>query len=257
MRFFLRLILILTGVCLLLNSLLVVTRVNFSLAVVLPAIIGLPLLLWGLFYRPLQHLTRRGFWLGVKVALIAGYGILLLSGGFVAGLMVRQLQEKPTADCQAIIVPGAGLRGDLVSALLAARLDTALDYWRARPELLIVVCGGQGPDETVPEAQAMARYLEERGVPAAQILLDDQSVSTRENLVNARSLLLTRGSGKDETRLPVCIATSDYHVYRTVCQANTLGFKASGLGAPTLWYLLPGDFLREYLAVARYHILGY
>jgi uncharacterized SAM-binding protein YcdF (DUF218 family) len=42
--------------------------------------------------------------------------------------------------------------------------------------------GGQGPDEGRPESHAMADYLEERGVPAAQLQREDRSTTTGENL---------------------------------------------------------------------------
>ena len=258
MRTLIQLILIAVGGFLVANSLFVSGRANFSLGIIMPAIIGLPLLLWGLFYRPLIFLSQQGFWHTVKITMIVGYSLLLVILLTVGSLMLHQLNQKPAADIKAIIVPGAGLRGEAVSALLAARLNTAYSFWQENPDLLLVVCGGQGPNELIPEAEAMARFLISRGVPEDKIIREDQSTSTRENLILARLLLQQHlHLPANETGPSVCVVTSNYHLYRTVQQAIRLGFEASGLGAATLWYLLPGDFLRESLALGRWFILGY
>lgn len=258
MRFIFQFIMILVGGFLVANSLFVSGRTNFSLSIVLPGLIGLPLLLWGLFYQPLQLLARSGFWRVAKIVMISGYAIFFLGVLFVASLMIHQLGQKPADRLDAIIVPGAGLRGEAVSALLASRLNTAFGLWQKNPDSLIAVCGGQGYGESVTEAAAMAGYLIDRGVPDGRIIREDRSTNTRENLLFARSLLQERLNKQSaEDKLQVCVVTSNYHVYRTVQQAGKLGYIATGLGAPTLWYLLPGDFLRESLAIGRWFILGY
>lgn len=258
MRTLIQIILIASGGFLLANSLFISTRTNFSLAIILPGLIGLPLLLWGLFYRPLLFLSQHGFWHVAKIIMIVGYSLLLIIVLTIGGLMLHQLKQKPADNIAAIIVPGAGLRGEAVSALLAARLNTAYGLWQKNPQVMLVVCGGQGPNELIPEAEAMARYLLRRGVPEEKIIREDQSTSTRENLELARLLLLQHFELPADAPGPrVCVVTSNYHVYRAVRQADQIGYQASGLGAPTLWYLLPGDFLRETLAIGRWFILRY
>ena len=258
MRTFIQLIMIAAGSFLVVNSLFVSGRANFSLGIILPALVGFPLLLWGLFYRHLLLLSRQGFWHTAKIVMIVCYTLITVGTLIVAGLMIRQLNQKPADDLKAIIIPGAGLRGEKVSALLAARLNAAFSLWQQDPDVLLVVCGGQGPGELVPEADAMALYLTGRGVPEDMIIRESQSTNTRENLLLARVLLQQRLQLlPDEVGPVVCVVTSNYHVFRTVQQANHLGYQASGLGAPTLWYLLPGDFLRECLAIGRWFLLGY
>lgn len=84
-----------------------------------------------------------------------------------------------------IMVLGAGVPSGKVTPLLAGRIDRALGVWRGEVEAgrrpLLVMSGGQGPDEPVSEARAMADYALEQGVPEAALMLEDRSTTTREN----------------------------------------------------------------------------
>lgn len=249
--------LILIGGLLLLNSVFLALRTNFNIGVILPAVLGMPLFLAGFFLDKL--LTGQGIWIWLRSGLIGGYLLLLIVLLISAGLQIRQLRREPNPQAEAIVVLGAAVRGDRVSATLASRLDAALGFWQQHPQMTLVVCGGQGPDEDISEAEAMALYFEARNVPAAQILHEDQSTNTRENLRFARQHLLEQPGIDPLTadRDPVIVVvTSNYHVFRAVLTARDSGLEASGLGAPTLWFLLPGDFLRETLALTYHFLTG-
>lgn len=104
---------------------------------------------------------------------------------------------------------GAGLSGDRVTPLLAGRLARGREvYERSRaasPETDIVVSGGQGADELVSEAQARYGWLIERGVPADDVLLEDRSRSTEENLLFSGQVLEAHGKAG-----PVAVISSNY-----------------------------------------------
>ena len=68
------------------------------------------------------------------------------------------------------------------SILLQDRLDTALDYWEAHPEVTVVVSGGQGSNEPASEARCMADYLMDGGVP------EDCSIVTASYSVDGRQI---------------------------------------------------------------------
>ncbi len=261
---------LLIGILLLINSIFLFFRTNINMGTVLPAMVGLPLIFAALFYNRLAG--GSGFWFLARTGLIMGYSVLIVVLLLIAGLMLHQLRQKPDPKAEALVVLGAAVFGDQVSLTLASRLDTALAYWQTHPHLLIVVCGGQGPDENVSEAYAMARYLEHRGVPPDKLLLEDQSVNTRENLRFAREHLLealaedqadasassgAHTSAGDNQQPNIIVVTSAYHVLRAVDTAENIGFTTSSLGAPVLWYLLPGDFLRESLALVYFFIFGH
>jgi uncharacterized SAM-binding protein YcdF (DUF218 family) len=45
--------------------------------------------------------------------------------------------------------------------------------------------------------------------------------------------------------------TNDFHVYRAERRAQSLGITACHIGAPTVWYAIPSNYLREILAVVK------
>src|SRR4051794_25739274 len=135
-------------------------------------------------------------------------------------------------DVDFVVVLGAGLIRGEVSKLLAGRLDRGRHVWervRARGGApLIITSGGQGADEPVPEARAMADYLISTGVPAEAILLEDRSTTTLENLTFSRRLMLAENPDYRCT-----IVTSNYHVLRAALYARRAKVNGQVLGAPT------------------------
>jgi uncharacterized SAM-binding protein YcdF (DUF218 family) len=155
-------------------------------------------------------------------------------------------------DVDFVVVLGAGLIRGEVSRLLAGRLDRGRQVWervRGRGgEPLMITSGGQGADEPLPEARAMADYLLETGVPRGAILLEDKSTTTLENLAFSRRIMLER---KPDYRCT--IVTSNYHVLRAALYARRAKVNGQVLGAPTARYFWPNAFLREFVAVLAEH----
>ena len=155
-------------------------------------------------------------------------------------------------DVDFVVVLGAGLIRGEVSKLLAGRLDRGRQVWervRGRGGApVLITSGGQGADEPVPEARAMADYLIGVGVPEDAILLEDRSTTTLENLTFSRRIMLDH---KPDYRC--AIVTSNYHVLRAALFARRAKVNGQVLGAPTARYFWPNAFLREFVAVLVEH----
>ena len=109
--------------------------------------------------------------------------------------------------------------------------------------------GGQGADEHVPEAQAMAEYAGEKGVSQESVLREDRSTTTEENLRYSADLLRAHGITG-----PVAVATpNDYHAFRSATMMRRVKLPGYALGYPTARYYWPAAVIREYVAVLRDH----
>lgn len=159
---------------------------------------------------------------------------------------------------QYIIVLGSGLIGDRVPPLLASRLDRAVKLFKQYDEQpLLITSGGQGSDELVSEASAMKRYiLEKHGLRDDQVLIEDKSTTTYENLTFSKRILqqhLGERLGKG------AIVTNDFHVLRASIYARQVGLAAKGVAAPTAFYYVPNAFAREYIGLLnmyrKWHML--
>ena len=145
-----------------------------------------------------------------------------------------------------IIIHGAGLLdGDRVPRLLGNRIDKAIDVYRKDDTpTKIIPSGGQGYDESISEAEAMKRYLIEKGIPEEDIILEDKSTTTLENIKFSMNIIEQDNHGED-----VALVTSNYHVYRALRYARKCNLKCTGIGSHVAFYYWPSALIREYIAI--------
>lgn len=229
---------------LLANGVVMLRREGRRLANLLSLLAGLGLLaVYGLALSSLvfddQPLLRVA---AMAVLFVTGYLAFLFTALLLYSILYSRVTRRARAG--AVVVLGSGLRGDRVPPLLASRLDRGVQVQQRSPGALLVVSGGQGADEQTSEADAMARYLIEAGVPPEQIVLEDRATTTGENLRFSVALLARRGfSG------PILAVTNNYHVFRTAVLARQLGLRLNVIGARTASYFVPSAFLREFVAL--------
>lgn len=165
----------------------------------------------------------------------------------IIGMIVWKQNHVPVREnYDAIVVLGAQVKPDgQLSLQLTWRMDEAYAMWEKQP-CLIVTCGAQGANEPAPEGQVMKEYLMAKGVPEEQILVDDTSFNTRQNLRNAARLLESAGAKQ------VMIVTSDYHLPRAMALAQDMGLSSSGKGSPTKAEYWLKNYTREALSWLKY-----
>ena len=124
--------------------------------------------------------------------------------------------------------------------LLAARVDRGIALLQRNPKAVLIMSGGQGPGEKIPESEAMADYAIEQGVDADRIIKEQRSVSTQENLQFSRELM-------EGEKPKIILVTTAYHVFRSLLLARRQGIKCVGFGARTKWYFTLNALLREFI----------
>ncbi len=168
----------------------------------------------------------------------------MLTGAVISALLAAK--RRPAPDRDFIIIHGCWFRKDgTLPPLLRSRADAALNFWKQQKqatgkEAVFIPSGGQGPDETMPEAEAIRRYLISQGVEERLILPETESATTLENMRCSREIILQANpEGK------TAFATSSYHVFRSGVWARQAGLEAEGIGARTKWWFWPNAFMRE------------
>ena len=191
---------------------------------------------------------RRPLWLQVLLGLILA-GVLAFA--VLLGVVLSGAHSSVSGDPQVMIVLGCQVKPWGPSVLLQDRLDTALAYLQDHPDMTVVACGGQGADEPESEAQAIADYLTENGVSKRNILLDEDSHNTHQNLENAARLLSEENLDPAQTK--VVVVSNGFHLTRARMLAQRCGFdEVSTLAAPESH--LPSRlkmYLREPLALVK------
>lgn len=206
-------------------------------------VIGFFLLLYFIFYNKIIELVQSTV-LGKAIAtIVLIFAIFFI---FVEALIIFGEIKSYNGDCDAVIVLGSGLFGDTVSLNLQYRLDRAIEYLKEHPNTLVVVSGGQGTNELIPEAVAMKKYLVERGIDENMIIEENQSTNTNENFEFSKKILDEKFGRTDYV---VAYVTSNFHVFRSGQIAKRQGLMAYGIVAKDVWYLVLTDHLRELVSV--------
>lgn len=201
------------------------------------------LLLFGYLavWPAIGNLTRNtaGTMFYVIISFAALYLLSLMAMYALSAILnLLHLRKRRRADY--IVVLGAGIIGKRVTPLLAARIDRGIQLLRRNPKALLIMSGGQGPGEDIPEGEAMAAYAVSKGVEAERILIENRSVSTEENLRFSRELMR-----KERPR--IVIVTTAYHVFRALILARKQGIRCVGFGAKTKWYFTLNALIREFI----------
>ncbi|ANZ98441.1 MULTISPECIES: YdcF family protein [Brochothrix] len=246
-----RVFVILIGVALILNGLVVIKKEGRTLPNILSLAFGLVLIIFISITFTERFLAAPSIQrIYAAFILIVGYYIFIFFNCFISA-MIYQL-NRPRLNQDFIIVLGCGLNGDKVTPLLASRLNTAKRFYlkqkhRTTPPL-IIVSGGQGPDELVAEATAMKHYLIEQGIPEKHLIIEDKSTTTEENLRFSKKIM----DGLKDTYSSIFV-TNNYHTFRAGIFAKRVHLDSGGIGAHTAPYYLPTAFVREYIAILMLH----
>jgi uncharacterized SAM-binding protein YcdF (DUF218 family) len=162
---------------------------------------------------------------------------------------IRSARHLPARDQDFIVILGCWFRKDgSLPPLLKGRVDRAIAFWKQQKEgsgkeAILIPSGGQGRNESMPEAEAMSNYIAGTDIPAEYVLPEDRSMNTFQNMEFSKKVI--DGQNPDSSGAKVCYVTTNYHVLRSVILANKVKLAAEGLGAKTKWWFWPNAYVRE------------
>ena len=209
-----------------------------------------------IFHKPFFQLlksiwTHGGAGRGVLIALTVFVTVGAVYAGVLSFKMYKAMSNEPEKT-DLIVVLGCQVRGETPSRMLRHRLDTAYEAMQKHPEALCVVSGGKGSDELIPEAEAMRRYLVEKGADESKIVMEDRSTNTFENIKFSFEITDKLGYDRDIT-----IVTDGYHQYRAGLIARKQGAEnITAYSAPTEFKFQATYWVREWMGLSRFFVLG-
>lgn len=174
-----------------------------------------------------------------------GYCLFFFSFIIVEGIILKDIlvNRNNSPKVKYLIVLGAGLKGDIPSEVLKYRLNKAIKYFKENPDTIFIVSGGQGKDELISEAEAMEIYLSERGIPIKNIIKENKSTSTYENLKFSDKIIKEKEITGD-----IAVMSNSFHMYRVKMISKKLNFPLKTVYAETPAIVFPNYMLREYFA---------
>ena len=161
-------------------------------------------------------------------------------------IAIRVVKRKHEYNKDYIIILGCMINKDgSLTPLLKGRCDRAIEFRNKELEetgkdIIFVTSGGQGSDEIISEAKAMKDYLMKQGIKEENILVDDKSTNTYENIKFSSKLIKI----KDNNTM---FSTTNYHVFRTGLIGTKQGLILDGIGSKTKTYFWINAFIREFI----------
>ncbi len=174
--------------------------------------------------------------------------LIILSGFF----------QKPKTAPDYIVVLGTTVYDHGPCYLLRQRLKEGAKWADEYQEAKIVVTGGQGPTEPFTEGSEMKRYLvEELGVDATRILVEEESMNTYENMTFTGKMLEDTDTNFSYEDSSILVVTNNFHMFRAMQITKKAGFEnISGAPSGTYIYLFPHYMVREFFSIAKNLVLG-
>lgn len=173
----------------------------------------------------------------VSTCVVYGLSVFTI---FCFSAMLNLVHFTKRKNLDTIIVLGSGILGKKITPLLKGRVDAGIELLKKNPKAILILSGGQGEGEEIPESKAMYEYCLSKGVDPDRMIQENRSKNTNENLLFSRELL----SGQKDR---VAIVTTRYHVFRALELARLQNFRCIGFGSKTKWYFTLNAFLREFI----------
>lgn len=146
-------------------------------------------------------------------------------------LIIDQTSDLEGYD--AILILGAGVSGNSPSPMLEDRLKKGIEvYFQGAASKIIM--SGDHSREDYDEVNVMKDYATKMGVPSVNVFMDHAGFSTYDSLYRAKEIFKAN---------KIIIVTQEYHLYRALYIAKSLGLEA--IGIPAIKTSYRGDSSRE------------
>jgi len=190
------------------------------------------------------HMRRFG---KIVLAIIAVTVVVIT---VTAARIYRYSSVAVDKQADAAVVLGAAVWSQNVSPVFRERINHAVDLYRKGKVRKLIFTGGQGNSNEPTEAAAASSYAQANGIPIQDILVEQKSHTTFENIVNAKQLA-------DANSLKTVLIVSDpMHMKRAMTMARDVGLIAYPSPTPTTRYVGWRTQMSE-LARETFYYLGY
>jgi uncharacterized SAM-binding protein YcdF (DUF218 family) len=166
----------------------------------------------------------------IAKALLLILCVLVLAVGLIASRIYSYRNVRSDAPADAAVVLGAAVWSADVSPVFRERINHGIDLYRQGKVRKLIFTGGQGNPGEPTESSAARKYALKNGVPAHDILIEEKSHTTYENIVYAKQLADRHGIKR------VLIVSDPLHMRRAMSMASDVGLAADPSPTPTTLY---------------------
>lgn len=162
------------------------------------------------------------------LAVLAAAAIIYVTAHVISLISFSYKDEQRPADVA--IVLGAATTDGEVSPVYRERINHGIQLYKAKTVKKLILTGGIGDQNTASDAYAAKLYAISQGVPADDILIEEKSSVTAENLRYAKLIM-------DEEGYESALIVSDpLHMKRAMLLADDIGICAYSSPTQTTMY---------------------
>lgn len=130
------------------------------------------------------------------------------------------IPDRPPAHPDCFVIPSYALKDrSTPTKPTRAEIDLAAAWWQKFPQSSLIMCTGDNQRLGITNASVMADYAVRLGIPSENIIEEDRSLNTYENLYNAMQIIRER-----KFQQPALV-TLDLYTRRAVATARKMGWK--------------------------------
>lgn len=163
----------------------------------------------------------------------------------ITTLMIIAAHIKPKANATAV-TPGIRATKDGPSTLLKGRINATADYLKKNENCVAVLTGGKCKRDFEHESHCMYRVLTDMDVDKVRLFIEDESLSTYENILFAQRIINKHNKEKN-----LAIITDSFHQLRARLIVRKLGINAhiGAVNSRTSFPYIATYYVREWIAL--------
>lgn len=159
-----------------------------------------------------------------------------------------KVEEKQPADVA--IVLGAGTADEEVTPVFQERINHGIWLYKNGYVKILIMTGGIGKGNNNSDAWVAKQYAMEQGIPESDVLLEEKSTITQENIENAKKIM------EDNSYHTTIIVSDPLHMKRAMLMAEDYEIKAYSSPTSTSRYISLKSKL-SFLAREEFFYVGY
>jgi len=130
------------------------------------------------------------------------------------------IDDNPPPEPGCFIIPSYALKDrTLPTRPTRAQIELAFEWWKRFPRAKLIMSTGDNQGLGIPNSTVMAEYAMKLGVPRENVIEEDRSRNTHQNLLYSMEIIKRQGL-KQPT-----LVTLDLYTRRAVATAEKLGWK--------------------------------
>jgi len=129
------------------------------------------------------------------------------------------IPDHPPSRPDCLVIPSYALRDrSLPTTPTRAQIELAYEWWKKFPHTRLIMSTGDNQELGVSNASVMAEYAMSLGIPRQNLIEEDRSLTTYENLLYSMEIIQAEGLAQPT------LVTLDLYTRRAVATAHKLGW---------------------------------